>query len=270
MITPPLRPSMVELLDLEELDTELFRGLNEYPDAGRETLYGGQVAAQALMAAGRTVPAGRLPHSAHCYFLRRGRRDRPVIFRVERDRDGRSFSARRVSAAQGGAVIMDLTASFCDEAEGGEYAVAMPNDLTGPDDCTPEGFRNSFPNADARVIPPTVDDGTGRAVSGRLWVRVRDPLPDDRLVNACALAYLSDIGTAFHSPDVRGLPRGGASLDHAIWFRAPIRADDWILSDMSPLHAGGGRGVYVGSMFQHDGTLGVSFAQESILTAVPR
>lgn len=255
---------MVELLDLEELDRDLYRGTNEVPENGRPTLYGGQIAAQALKAAGLTAPEGRYPHSLHGYFLRPGLRARPVIFRVERDRDGRSFSARRVSAVQDGAVIFDMTASFQIDESGGEYAAAMPT-VPSPDACRAEPFSDNFPRADARVVPPTMPDKEGHELSSTLWLRVREPLGDDRLTHSCALAYLSDIGTGFLSTDVSGLPRGGPSLDHAMWFRAPIRADEWVLHHMFPLQAGGARGLYAGSMFQVGGMLGVTIAQESLL-----
>jgi acyl-CoA thioesterase-2 len=256
---------MAELLELEPLDRDLYRGVNEVPDNGRPTLYGGQVAAQALMAAGLTVPEGRYPHSMHGYFLRAGMRAQPVIFRVERDRDGRSFSARRVSAVQDGAVIFDLTASFHVDEPGGEYSMPMRADVPAPEECTSEPFSANFPNADARVVPPTTRDEHGVELSSTIWLRIREPLAADRLVHSCALAYLSDIGTGFLSTDVPGLPRGGASLDHAMWFRSPIRADDWVLHHMWPLQAGGARGLYAGVMHQQDGNLGVTVAQEALL-----
>ncbi len=261
----PNLPTMAELLDLEPLDRDLYRGINEVPENGRPTLFGGQVAAQALKAAGLTVPAGRHAHSLHGYFLRPGLRARPVIFKVERDRDGRSFSARRVSAVQDGAVIFDLTASFHVDEPGGEYALPIPADAATPDACPQETFNDNFLNADARMVPPTFPDAEGRERSGTMWLRTHERLADDRLTHSCALAYLSDIGTGFLSVDVPGLPKGGPSLDHAMWFRTPIRADEWVLHHMWPLMAGGARGLYAGSMHQHDGTLGVMVTQESLL-----
>jgi acyl-CoA thioesterase-2 len=258
-------PSIAELFDIELLDRDLYRGINEVPENGRPTIYGGQVAAQALKAAGLTVAADRFPHSLHGYFLRPGIREQPVIYKVERDRDGKSFSARRVVAVQEGSVIFDLTASFHVEEQGGQFAVPMPTGLPEPDECDPEPFNANFPNADARVVPPTLPDPDGRHVSSTIWLKMREPLSHDRLTHACALAYLSDIGTGFLSTDVPGLPRGGPSLDHAMWFRAPIRADEWLLHHMWPLQAGGARGLYAGSMYQPDGTLGVTITQEALL-----
>lgn len=265
MSTPPSLPTMAELLDLEEVDRDLYRGINEIPGNGRPTLFGGQVAAQALKAAGLTAPAGRNPHSLHGYFLRPGSRARPVIFKVERDRDGRSFSARRVRAVQDDAVIFDMTASFHVPESGAEYSSPMPSGLPDPESCPTEPFSHNFPSAEARMVPPTTPDGQVHELSSTIWLRIREPLGNDPLTHSCALTYLSDIGTGFLSTNVPGLPRGGPSLDHAVWFRTPIRADDWILQHMWPLMAGGARGLYTGSIHQRDGTLAAMITQESLL-----
>lgn len=148
-------PSMAELLDLEQIDRDLYRGINEVPDNGHPTVLGGQVAAQALEAAGMTVPDGRSPHSMHGYYLRPGWRNRPVIFRVERDRDGRSFSARRVSAVQNGAVIFDLAASFHVDEVGSEYSMPITDNMPAPEVCAIEAFSDNFPLAEVRIVPPT-------------------------------------------------------------------------------------------------------------------
>lgn len=257
-------PRLLELLDLETIDRNLYRGIGGQPDMIRANLYGGQVAAQALMAAARTVPEGRTPHSLHGYFLRPGRLDLPVIFHVERDRDGRSFSARRVSAVQDGAVIFDLSASFQESEAGGDYVTPIRNDVPDPDDCPSDPFSFDFPAVDARMVDPVVCED-GREHSSTIWVRIPGSLGDDPLVHACSLVYLSDIGTGFFQADIPGVPKGGPSIDHAMWFRAPMRADEWVLQHMWPLMAGGARGLYVGSMHQIDGTHGVTFTQESLL-----
>ena len=263
-------PTMAELLDLEELDTDLYRGINEVPDNGRPMLFGGQVAAQALKAAGMTAPEGRFPHSLHGYFLRPGMRSRPVIFKVERDRDGRSFSARRVSAVQRGEVIFDLTASFQVPEAGGEFAVPIREGLPTPEQCEHSAFTDHFPRADARIIMPTRLNDRGQPTSDMMWLRVREDLGDDRLTHACALTYLSDIGSGFSSLDIADLPTGGPSLDHAMWFRSPIRSDEWILAHMWPLMAGGARGLYSGSMHQAStGALGAMLTQEALLRPPP-
>lgn len=255
---------MRELLDLEVIDRDLFRGLSIDLDNERVNLFGGQVAAQSLMAAGLTVPDGRLPHSLHGYFLRPGRRDRPIVFHVERDRDGRSFSARRVSAVQDGAVIFDLAASFQADEDGGDFTTAMPTGAPDPELCPSDRFSFGQPTADARMVNP-VECRDGGYSSATLWVRIPEPLGDDQLVHRCALVYLSDIATGFMGAGIPGLPEGGPSIDHAMWFRAPIRADQWVLQHMWPLMAGGARGLYMGSMHQHDGSHGVTFTQESLL-----
>jgi acyl-CoA thioesterase-2 len=256
-------PSLIELLDLELLDRDLYRGINEVPDNGMPTLFGGQVAAQALKAAGLTVSDDRHPHSLHGYFLRPGQRSLPVIYKVERDRDGRSFSARRVSAVQDGGVIFDMTASFQVDEPGGEYAPPLPEGVPRWDECPLEPFTHNFPLADGHIVPPTMTTDWGLEVSPTIWLKIREQLPDDRLVHSCALAYLSDIGTGF-SAGVPGIPLGGPSLDHAMWLHTQIRADDWVLLHMWPLMASSARGLYAGSMHQHDGTLGAMITQEGL------
>jgi acyl-CoA thioesterase II len=259
------KPRMLDLLNLEQIDRDLFRGINEPTSTHRTHLYGGQIAAQALKAVGITAPEGRFPHSLHGYFLRRGDPKQPVIFKVERDRDGRSFSARRVSAVQDGAVIFDMTASFHVREPGGEYAVPIADGVPAPQDCPPDITNEAFPLLEVRMVPPTTIDDTGSERSSTSWLRVREELGDDPLTHSCALAYLSDLGSGFMSLDLPGLPRGGPSLDHAMWFRAPIRADQWVLHHMWPLMAGGARGLYAGAIHQQDGTLGSMITQECLL-----
>lgn len=257
------------MLALEQIDTDLYRGISEWAFEDRTRLYGGQVAAQALMAAGLTVPEGRHPHSMHGYFLRVGRRDQPIIFKVERDRDGRSFSARRVSAVQGGQVIFDMTASFHVEESGNEYRVPMPSNLPDPD---PEQLLSApflVPLADMLNVPPGRTSQDDSNVSATMWVRIRETLGDDPLVHACGLVYLSDLGSGFSDPHVTDLPVGGPSLDHAVWFQGPARADEWIVLKMWPLMAGNARGLYLGSMHQADGTLLAMLTQESLLRPFP-
>jgi acyl-CoA thioesterase-2 len=260
---------MTELLDLEELDRDLFRGVNEVKENRGLALFGGQVAAQALKAAGLTVGEEREPHSLHGYFLRPGVQTQPVIFAVERDRDGRSFSARRVRAMQNGAVIFEMTASFHITEISGTYAMPIRDDLVDPESCAIEPHSFNFPRADARVVPPTQVDDAGNEYSNTLWLRTVDALGDDRLSHACALTYLSDIGSGFMTLGRPDLPRGGPSLDHAIWFHSAIRADEWTLFDMWPLMAGGARGLYAGSMHQRDGRLGAMVTQEILLRPHP-
>jgi acyl-CoA thioesterase II len=256
----PRAEDLATVLDLERLDRDLFRGINI--KTARPALFGGQVAAQALMAAGKTVPDDRLPHSLHGYFLRPGLTDRPVILQVARDRDGRSFSARHVAAMQDGEVIFSMLASF--HVDGGEGVL---DEVSGvpvpePDECDP--FATDLLLEMRQVTRTEVVDGR-QLFSDCLWIRPTNPLPDDRLTHACALTYMSDLGTGFGRVSSDVLGTGGPSLDHALWFHEPIPADDWVLLRMWPSKAISSRGVYHGAMRDHDGRLGVLLAQEHLL-----
>ncbi|WP_256255409.1 acyl-CoA thioesterase [Actinomadura madurae] len=254
--------SVLDLLDLEELDRDLYRGTLVFDDP--YPLYGGQVAAQALRAAGGTVPEGRLPHSLHGYFLRGGDAARPTIFRVDRDRDGRSFSARRVVALQGGEVIFNMSVSFQRPAEDVDRQVhpapAAPDPRTLPESPVPRLF-----SMEGRVPPQPYEPAD---FPTRLWSRCTVPLPDDDLLHACVLTYLSDISSgliALHD----GRARSGSSLDHAVWFHRPVRMDEWVLMDLVPQTVAAGRGWYTGTLHTAGGVLAASLAQE-VLFRTPR
>lgn len=254
---------LVELLDLEELDTDLYRGINESSAEFRPALFGGQVAAQALRAAAYTVPEGRLPHSLHGYFLRPGRADRLVILRVARDRDGKSFSARHVVAVQNGEVIFSMSASFQEPRPSAEYAEDRPMPEAGPDDLSSSHILRALSPLEVRGFPPVVPVEEGQwPVPARLWARSRRPLPDDQVVHDCALVYLSDLGSGFGDGQATGLPRGGPSIDHALWFHHPVRLDEWVLLESWPLKAVGSRGLYTGTMRAGDGRLAAVLTQE--------
>ncbi len=261
-VTTSPMPDLASLLELELLDRDLFRATNE-PDASkRRSLYGGQVAAQALRAAGMTVPAERVPHSLHGYFLRPGLIDRSIILQVDRDRDGGSFSARHVRAMQNGEVIFSMIASF-QAPEAGVTYDAVPT--RGGEDPEALTSRASALLIEVREVTPTrIGHGQLRH-SDRLWVRAAAELPDDPLVHACALAYVSDLGSGFGQVEVEGLAAGGPSIDHSVWFHEPVRADEWMLLELSPLKAGNARGVYQGSLRSQSGALGAVFAQEMLL-----
>ncbi|MDL4817482.1 acyl-CoA thioesterase [Actinomadura opuntiae] len=251
------RHSVLELLDLEELDRDLYRGTLVFDDP--YPLYGGQVAAQALRAAGGTVPEGRLPHSLHGYFLRGGDAARPTIFRVDRDRDGRSFSARRVVALQGGEVIFNMSVSFQQPAVDEDRQVHPAPDAPGPEALPDEEMPRLF-SMDSRVPPQPY---AAADFPTRLWSRCVEPLPDDDLLHACVLTYLSDISsglTALHD----GNARSGSSLDHAVWFHRPVRMDEWVLMDLVPLTVASGRGLYSGTIHTRDGALVASLTQECL------
>ena len=260
------QPSILDLLHLERIEENLYRScvVVERPWA----LYGGQVAAQALYAAGRTVPDGRLPHSLHGYFLRSGSAAHPTVFEVFRDRDGRSFSARRVVAVQDGEVIFNMSTSFHRPEPGADYIGDLPLDAPsyeGLEDTVEYGRMGSWLRV--RAIPSRLPQpsGDGFPRSSRLWCRVIQRLADDPVVHACALAYMSDMGSGFAETELPGSPRGGASIDHSIWFQDPVRADEWVLVEMWPMKAGGARGLYAGSMRDAHGRLAGLLTQEMLI-----
>jgi acyl-CoA thioesterase-2 len=257
---------LASMLDLEPVDRNLFRGIHGVDAAERKSLYGGQVAAQALRAAGLTVEPDRYPHSLHGYFLRPGRPDRPVILHVDRDRDGRSFSARHVAAVQDGEVIFSMLASFHTEEAGGALDAVPRTDPAPPVEPRHTGSDGHVMLLELRdVTPPRVEDAD--LVPDRLWVRVAHPLPDDRLMQACAVTYMSDLGSGFRQLDAPGIPAGGPSIDHTVWFHDPVTVDDWLLLELRPAKAGGARGVYLGSLRDTAGRLAALIAQEMLLRA---
>jgi acyl-CoA thioesterase-2 len=249
--------TLLDVLSLEEIDRDIYR--SSYTVEGRPRLYGGQVAAQALLAAGLTVDSDRRPHSLHGYFLRTGDAARPTAFRVDRDRDGRSFSARRVVALQRGEVIFNMSCSF----QGAGHSMDR-HDVPLPDIDGPEGVPSydiSFPSIEMRTPPQPHDEG-GQYPS-HFWARVGVPLGDDPLRHACAATYLSDMGTGLVRwvTDEEG---PGPSLDHAVWFHRPLRADDWMRLDFYPRSVSTGRGLYIGSISSAAGEVGCSIAQEAL------
>jgi acyl-CoA thioesterase II len=257
-------------LELEQLDRDLFRGVNTVMAKERSSLFGGQVCAQALMAAALTVAPDRQPHSLHGYFLRPGQIDKPVLLHVDRDRDGKSFSARHVAAVQDGEVIFSMLASFhgggaesrFDDVGPGPSGSGGGDDAPPPEDCP--AYRTDRLLEIRQVTLTEVLDGQ-QLYSDSLWIRAAHPLPDDRLVQACALAYTSDLGTGFGRVQLPGVGRGGPSIDHALWFHEPIRADDWVLLQLWPWKATPGRGLYRGALRDRDHRLGATVAQEHLL-----
>ncbi|MEP6696315.1 MAG: acyl-CoA thioesterase II [Pseudonocardiales bacterium] len=272
---------LVGLLDLEQIEQDIFRGVS--PDVSLQRVFGGQVAGQALVAAGRTVPAERQAHSLHAYFLRPGDPAVPLIYLVDRIRDGRSFTTRRVVAVQHGKAIFNLSASFAVAEPGLDHQLPMP-DVPGPDELPTLAQRaapfgdtlpfNRLPRPiDLRYVddPPWVSRSTGRREpTQRVWMRADGVLPDDPLVHVCALTYASDMtlldsvlaahGLAWHLDELVG-----ASLDHAMWFHRPFRADEWLLYDCDSPSAAGGRGLATGRIFAADGRHVVSVVQEGLL-----
>ena len=274
---------LIELLDLEMIEDNLFRG--KQPDTMLQRVFGGQVAAHALVAATRTVGEHFVVHSLHSYFLRPGDTAVPIVYDVESVRDGRSFATRRVIARQHGRPIFGLTCSFQVPESGREHQDAMP-EVPAPEDCPDlaETLRKRGGSSeewerewaalevryagDSRPGGPLEDpDIPARA---RLWIRVNGQLPDDPLQHASAFTYASDMtllaatlvphGTHISDPDVVA-----ASLDHTIWFHQPFRADEWWLYDQHSPSAGGGRGLALARVFTLDGRLVASVAQEGLI-----
>lgn len=269
---------LVRLLDLEPIEVNTFRGFQ--PDESRQRVFGGQVAAQALMAAGRTVEHGRV-HSLHSYFLRPGDPSVPILYEVDRIRNGRSFTTRRVVAVQHGQAIFNLETSFHDEEPGFQHQFAMP-EVPEPDTLPSLGerleplreqlgewFDRPRP-IDQRYIG---DPGWFRKDPGepyqRLWIRADGTLPDDPLLHACVATYASDMSlveTILRPHAVRWNDPGfmAASLDHCMWFHQPFRADEWLLFDSDSPVAAGARGLARGFFFDRSGRLVVSMVQEGL------
>jgi acyl-CoA thioesterase II len=247
---------LLEALAVEQIEEQLYRAnfvqVEDYP------LFGGQVAAQALAAAGATVPAERVPHSLHGYYLRRGEAHRPTLLQIECDRDGRSFSARRVIAIQQGKVIFNMAVSFHEAAADAVDQRLPAPQLGSPEDLTDASMRR-YPAIEVRAEPRP----SGQVLPDRFWARVRHGMPADLLSHACALTYISDMSTGLVQllPDV--IP--AASLDHALWIHQVPRTDQWLLVDLTGLALAGSRGHYSGSIFTKDGRLVASLAQEMVI-----
>lgn len=275
---------LVRLLTLEIIEVDIFRGIG--PDERRQRVFGGQVAAQALMAAARTVRLGSV-HSLHAYFLRGGDPNLPIIYEVDRIRDGRSFTTRRVVAIQHGKAIFNLSASFHIHEHGLNHAFEMPSapePSSLPDFATlmashdnhisdwffreqPIDLRyvSEFPLARRGPLPPVA----------KIWVRANGALPNDPTLHSCILTYMSDMTLLDSTLLPHGLTGFGdtdlmaASLDHAMWFHRPFRADEWLLYAQDTPTASGARGLARGLIYTHDGRLVASVVQEGLMRIAP-
>jgi len=294
---------LIQHLDLEMLEVNLFRGQSR--DLGGRSVFGGQVIGQALVAASRTVAGGAVPHSLHAYFLRRGDMAKPIVYEVDRIRDGSHFTTRRVQAIQHGAPILSMIASFQLPETGLEHAFTMP-DVPPPEACqpvfaedekwldprhtlndamgdTPPG--KSSPQSGApitkllereqsleyRFVTPLQAE-TG-ALQQHLWLRAAAPLPDDPIMHQCVLTYASDfnlLATAFqpHGLSIFRDDTVIASIDHALWFHRPFRIDDWLLYTMDSPSAQSARGFARGMLFDRSGRLVASVAQEGLMRVI--
>ncbi|MFD6328719.1 acyl-CoA thioesterase [Streptomyces niveus] len=284
--------SLLDLLDLERIEEDIFRGLSRPTAIPR--VYGGQVAAQALVAAGRTVPADRSAHSLHAYFLRAGDPGAPIVYTVDRIRDGRSFTTRRVVAVQHGQPIFHLSASFQTYEDGLEHQAAMP---PSPDPESLPTAAELLPRHADRFVDPSVVDrlletraavdlryvdappyataGQVREARSQVWFRTVGKLADDPLLHVCLATYVSDmtlLDSVLLAHGRGGWASGdivGASLDHAMWFHRPFRADEWLLYDQTSPSASGGRGLGQARIYTRDGDLAISVIQEGVMR-VPR
>ena len=276
---PSALDELITILDLEPIEVNIFRGLS--PDENRQRVFGGQVAGQALVAAARTVDHG-LVHSLHAYFLRPGDPNVPILYQVDRIRDGRSFMTRRVVAIQHGQAIFNLQASFHVPEPGLDHELPMPHDAGDPDELPDfktrmEPYKNVMgdwydrPRAiDMRYVDKAPLERKGAKTHfQRVWLRADGTLPDDPVLHACLLTYASDMTLL----DTTLLPHGivwqddiqMASLDHAMWFHRPFRADDWLLYDQSTPSTSDSRGLAIGSIYTRDGHLAVSVVQEGLI-----
>jgi len=273
------------LLEVEEIDTDLYRGATAAGEPGR--VFGGQVVGQALAAAARSVGEERQAHSLHAYFLRAGDTTRPIVYRVTRDFDGGSFANRRVVATQGGKPILNLAASFHRREEGFAHAAPMPP-LPGPDQCPdlagalassgrtfPQAILDRLAAFDVRPGPPS-GNGTGTQTGiprQFMWFRLTAPMEADDAMRRVILAYASDfalVSTAVlpHSPNFFTPGLQVASLDHAVWFHSTPPIDDWLLYAMEGPWAGHARGFARGAIYDRAGALVASVAQEGLCRVV--
>jgi acyl-CoA thioesterase-2 len=284
--TSPL-DDLVDLLDLESIEVNIFRGVS--PEENRQRVFGGQVAGQALVAAARTVDdPSRLVHSLHAYFLRPGDPTKPILYEVDRIRDGKSFTTRRVVAIQHGKAIFNLQASFHRPESGGlDHQIAMDPDIPDPEslpdfktrmaphrETLTEWYERPRP-IDSRYVDlaPIEREGPQKPEQ-RVWLRADGTLPDDPVLHACILTYASDMTLL----DTTLLPHGLslltddrlqlASLDHAMWFHRPFRADEWLLYHQITPSTSDARGLAMGSIFTHDGRLAVTVVQEGLVRLV--
>ena len=274
---------LVTLLDLEQLELNLFRGVS--PPLSPTRVFGGQVAGQALVAAGRTVPADRAVHSLHAYFIRPGDPSIPIVYETERVRDGRSFTTRRVLAIQRGEAIFALSASFQLHQEGLDHSEqASIADVPDPESLPDLGERVASGRGDgwlARIPRPIdlrfVEEPVWSANRGasdapmRVWMRADGQLPDEPLLHVCLLTYASDmtlLGSVIGRHDLSSANVQMASLDHAMWFHRPFRADEWLLYTCYSPSASGSRGLATGRFTTRDGTLVATAVQEGLVRLV--
>jgi acyl-CoA thioesterase-2 len=281
---PTAMAQLIATLDLEPIEVNLFRGNS--PQVGWQRVFGGQVIAQALVAAQRTVESDRFVHSLHAYFMRPGDPSVPIVYQVERLRDGASFNTRRVLAIQHGKAIFAMSVSLQVEEEGFDHQIVMP-DVPAPETLlgekeikerylanAPEPIRRYWERERAIEIRPVslthYFSNTKLDPRQDVWVRANGPVPDDRRHQAAVLAYISDMtlldaALYAHGTSIFDQTLQVASLDHAMWFHRPCKLDEWLLYTQDSPSASGARGMTRGSLFTRSGVLIASVAQEGLI-----
>lgn len=286
----PILEDLVQLLSLERLDTNFFRGQSR--DIGTNRVFGGQVLGQALSAASQTVE-DRVAHSLHAYFLRKGDHEAPIIYEVDRQRDGRSFTSRRVVAIQHGHPILNMAASFKAAEDGLEHQTSMPQvpppeslkeagqyrdelvERLPPGQELPRYLMHDRPFEFRPVQLPQFIDPEPREPRANLWFKAVDAVDGDDFLHRAILAYVSDyylISTATrpHGTSVFDPQLQLASLDHALWFQREFRIDEWLLYSIESPSAADGRGLSRGMIYKRDGTLVAVVAQEGVMRLWPK
>ncbi len=287
MRVPRSLDELVDLLDLETIEDNLFRG--RQPETALQRVFGGQVAGQALMAASRTMDPERIVHSLHAYFLRPGDTRVPIVYDVERLRDGGSFSTRRVVARQHGRTIFFMSASFHTPEPGFDHQDAAPEDVPKPEDCPTlaevmeratgrpsDAWAAEWAALDVRYVGDSLRGGDeslrdpAHPARARVWIRAAGELTDETALHSCVLAYASDLtllGATLvpHRTHIGAGDVQTASLDHAMWFHRPFRADQWLLYDQVSPSASDARGLATGNLFDLDGRLVASVVQEGLI-----
>jgi acyl-CoA thioesterase-2 len=284
---------LIEMLDLEQIEQNIYRGLS--PDSSYQRTFGGQVIGQALMAAYKTVDEDRVCHSLHSYFIRPGDPSVPILYQVERTRDGRSFSSRRVTAVQHGKTIFDLTASFQQKDQGGlEFQSTAPTGWPSPDELrseidirrdaidvlrlSPDSSFVSPRPIDWRPIDPIdYQNIKNKPPEHSIWMKAEGSLGDwvdDIAMNQCVLAFASDYAILEACVRVKGLnwlnkQLRSASLDHSMWFHRPFRVEEWLMNQQECISLSDSRGFAAGKIYTASGELIASVAQEGMIRLLP-
>jgi acyl-CoA thioesterase-2 len=268
MTASPASAHLPDVLALTRLDSDSFRAAGIATTYRRQALYGGQGMAQALLAAGATVETDYVPHSLHAYFLSSGESSEDYTLRVSRERDGARFANRRIVAEQGDKALFTMNTSFQVPSAGIDRQMSTASDVESPESLESGrapllyGLDYRVPHqTDAPDFPEFAD--LARILPTKFWVRALEPLPDDPLLHAALLAYVSDWSNGLVAGHV-GRWKMSVALDHAMWFHAPHRLDEWTLFELTPQRAAGGRGWYTGHVYNQDGMHAATFTQEAV------